>query len=144
MMRVCCVSLLVLAGCGSLRPFPLAEPMTSDPDMQPFAPMPAKYFSPLIWDGADNLVFRPISNFFAVDPARASKNVNAFDEVPASSWFTPRLGARAMTPDEIALGPCEGAPPLDPAGPWTVTGGKPDTVAERDMAGEARDLDGEA
>ncbi len=125
-MKLLMLMLPLLAACGSLRPFPLAEPMTSDPDMQPFAPMPAKYFSPLVWDAADNLVFRPISNFFAVDPARASKNVNAFDEVPASSWFTPRLGQRTLTPDEVALGPCEGAPPLDPAAPWTVTGGKPD------------------
>lgn len=126
-MRWILVLALLLSACGtSLRRFPHAEPMREDPDKQPFAPTPEKYFSPFIWDGADNLVFRPVANFFAVDPAGKAVNVNALDEVPASSWFTPRLGARELTLEEIAAGPCNGAPPIDPAGPWSVTGGKPD------------------
>ena len=34
-------------------------------------------------------------------------NVNSIDEVPDSSWFTNRIGARAMTPGEIARGPIQ-------------------------------------
>jgi hypothetical protein len=30
---------------------------------------------------------RPISDFWAVDPAGESINVNSLDEVPDSSWF---------------------------------------------------------
>jgi len=118
---------LAATACGTtLRRFPDAPPMSEDADKQPFGPMPEKYYSPFIWDGADNLVFRPVANFFAVDPAGRAVDVNALDEVPASSWFTPRLGAVALTPDDVAEGPCKGAPPIDPAGPWEVTGGKPD------------------
>ncbi len=32
-------------------------------------------------------------------------NVNTIDEVPDSSWFTNRIGARPLTADEIARGP---------------------------------------
>lgn len=117
-----------LGGCSTFRAFPNAAPMAADDDRQPFGPKPETYFSPFAWDGADNSVFRPLSNLLAVDPAGAAINVNALDEVPDSSWFTNRigLGDGAITPEIIALGPCQGAPPLDPAGPWTVTGGKPD------------------
>jgi len=119
---------LLASGCAELRPFPNADPMAVDDDRQPFSPRPEKYFSPFVWDGADNSVFRPIANFFAVDPAGPAINVNALDEVPDSSWWTNRvgLGDGAITPERLAIGPCEGAPPLDPAGPWTVVAGKPD------------------
>ncbi|MCB9737377.1 MAG: hypothetical protein H6745_32765 [Deltaproteobacteria bacterium] len=125
-------ALLVVAaavsGCSTFRAFPNQAPMAVDDDRQPFGPKPETYFSPFVWDGADNSVFRPLSNLLAVDPAGAAINVNAVDEVPDSSWFTNRigLGDGAITPERLAVGPCEGAPPADPAGPWTVTGGKPD------------------
>jgi hypothetical protein len=40
-----------------------------------------------------------------------SVNVNSIDEVPDSSWFTNRIGQRAMSLDEIARGPNSGEPP---------------------------------
>jgi hypothetical protein len=102
--------------------------MAVDDDQQPFAPRPATYFSPFIWDGVDNSFFRPLSNLLAVDPAGEAVNVNALDEVADSSWWTNRVGRHdgAITPEVLAVGPCEGAPDLDPRGPWTVVGGKPD------------------
>ena len=45
-------------------------------------------------------------------------NVNSIDEVPDSSWFSNRIGARPVTPDEIARGPVV-APPPDPS-QWTI------------------------
>ena len=124
-------SLLAVAaaapGCvHSLRRFPLQQPMVQDPDQQPFEPAPDEYFSPFAWDGLDQMVFRPLANFFAVDPAGPAVNVNAVDEIPNSSWFTNRLGTRTLTPEEVAAGPCTGQALLDPeVGPWTVTGAKP-------------------
>ena len=53
-------------------------------------------------------------------------NVNAFDEVPDSSWFTNRLGATPLTPAELMRGPCA-EHQLDPAmpdGSWVVDKGK--------------------
>lgn len=47
-----------------------------------------------------------------------AKNVNTIDEVPDSSWFTNRIGARALTIDELVRGPND-APAPDPAS-WTV------------------------
>ncbi len=119
-----CVALLLSACGGTLRSFPLEEPMWRDPDRRPFEGTPEDYFSPLAWDGADQTIFRPISRFFAVDPAGESINVNAVDEVADSSWFHNRIGHRAMTPTEVARGSCR-TTDTAPVEPWTVTGAKP-------------------
>jgi hypothetical protein len=114
-----------LTGCSTgLRPFPLKDPVWKDQDARPFDEEPEEYFSSFLWDGADQMVFRPITRFWAVDPSGEAKNVNALDEVPDSSWFINRIGQRPMTPEELANGPCR-TPPLDPKGPWTATAAKP-------------------
>ena len=80
--RVRAALLLLLCACGggaALRPFPLKEPLQQDPDQRPFAPKPEAYYSPFAWDGADNLLFRPVSQFFKVDPGGEALNVNALD-----------------------------------------------------------------
>jgi hypothetical protein len=118
---------LVLAGCASQPRFPLREPITHDDDERPFAEAPPTYVSPFAWDGANQLVFRPVSRFFAVDPAGPAVDVNALDEVPDSSWFANRLGAHPMTPEEIAKGPCADGKTLDTNGPdgsWIIDQGK--------------------
>ena len=46
-------------------------------------------------------------------------NVNTVDEVPDSSWFTNRIGSRAVTAEELVRGPVAGPAP-DPA-KWTIT-----------------------
>ena len=51
-----------------------------------------------------------------------AQNVNTVDEVPDSSWYTNRVGSRAVAPDEVACGSCDGAGPAD--GAWTVSEGK--------------------
>ena len=43
-----------------------------------------------------------------------AKNINTIDEVPDSSWFTDRIGARTITNEELVRGPNAGAPP-DPS-----------------------------
>jgi hypothetical protein len=111
--------------CGAgLQKVPLQEPVWLDPDQRPFRNEPAEYFSPFGWDAADQTIFRPVARFFAVDPAGESVNVNALDEVPDSSWFRNRLSRYPMSPAQVAQGPCRG-PSLDPSGPWTVIGAKP-------------------
>jgi hypothetical protein len=47
-----------------------------------------------------------------------AKNINTIDEVPDSSWFTNRIGTRAITTDEITRGANVGEPP-DPS-KWVV------------------------
>jgi len=112
--------------CASTPRFPLRAPLSKDDDERPFAKAPPEYISPFAWDGANQLFFRPVSRFFAVDPAGPATNVNALDEVPDSSWFQNRIGAHEMTPDEIVTGPC-GSRVLDPNGAdgsWIVDKGK--------------------
>ncbi len=111
--------------CGAgLQKYPLRDPVWLDPDQRSFRAEPEEYFSPFAWDAANQTIFRPISRFFAVDPAGESINVNALDEVPDSSWFRNRLSRYPMSPAQVAQGPCRG-PSIDPSGPWTVTGAKP-------------------
>ncbi|RYZ07712.1 MAG: hypothetical protein EOO73_10270 [Myxococcales bacterium] len=117
---------LALVGCASSARFPLKAPLTRDADDAPFAAAPEEYYSPFAWDGANYMVFHPISRFFAVDPAGAATNVNALDEVPDSSWFENRLGVRRMTAEEVTRGACDDAvlDPNAPDGTWTIDKGK--------------------
>src|SRR5262245_46158347 len=61
----------------------------------------------------------------SVEAGRA-RNVNTVDEVPDSSWYSNRAGARALTPDDVFKGPdtTDGPAP----GTWTVTSSKSDGV----------------
>jgi hypothetical protein len=97
-----------------------------DDDERPFAPAPEEYVSPFAWDATNQTIFRPIARFFAVDPARPAVNVNAYDEVPDSSWFTNRLGRTALSPHEVELGACseQRLDPNMPDGSWTIDKGK--------------------
>src|SRR6185369_1971044 len=117
---------LMLAACASPARFPLREALRKDDDARPFAPAPEEYVSPFAWDAANQTLFRPISRFFAVDPAELAANVNAFDEVPDSSWFTNRLGAAPLTPEELVRGSCaeHQLDPSMPDGAWVVDKGK--------------------
>jgi hypothetical protein len=69
--------------------------------------------------------------------SKRAQNLNTVDEVPDSSWFTNRLGSRAMSLDEIVRGADRGA---GPSGRWEVTGRKSEGVTPgltiRDDTGE--------
>jgi hypothetical protein len=133
-------------GCGSgpAPRFPLREPMMHDTDLAAVdapcrvaptrndphhvACAPEPYESPFYWDGADNLVFRGLSEGLGIVRSGEAVNVNSLDEVPDSAWFTNRIGVHSMTPEEVARGACAPAQLLDPAhaadGSWVVDKGK--------------------
>lgn len=132
-----------LAGCaGEPRRFPLRAPLWVDDDLRPVSVpcrpgpddptelhcRPVDYVSPFLWDVADNTIFGPVSRLFAADYGVPSQNVNAFDEVPDSSWFTNRIGLRALSPSDVLSAGC-GSRPIDPngfePGSWVVDMGKP-------------------
>ena len=118
---------IALSACAGTARFPLQEPLRHDNDERAFAVAPEEYYSPFAWDGGNQMVFRPISRFFAVDPAGPAVNVNALDEVPDSSWFENRLGRRKMTPEEVARGYCPEGKELSadlPDGAWLIDHGK--------------------
>lgn len=89
---------------------------------------PEEYVSPFAWDVADKTLFRPLTQVFSADVGFGSKNVNAFDEVPNSSWFENRLGMFPMSPEDVLRGSC-GKNLIDPEGSadgtWLVDMGKP-------------------
>jgi len=136
---------LLLACSGAERRFPLRDPLWQDTDQQPVsvdcAPRPTDqdqkhracapdpYVSPLAWDAADNSLFRPFAQLWAVDPGRPAVNVNAFDEVPDSAWFSNRIGKKKPSRAELLQGACSDTDLLDGAtaapGSWVIDQGKP-------------------
>jgi len=82
-----------------------------------------------------DLAYNVISGF-AVPVRGRARNVNTVDEVPDSPWFTNRIGTRAITPREMAIGPDTTAGPA--AGVWTVTSSKSDGVTPGFTVRDAR------
>lgn len=131
---------LTLGSCAGVDArFALREPLRHDTDLRPFkAPCrredgeircaPEEYVSPLVWDGADNMVFRPLAESFAVEGAREAVNANSVDEVADSAWFTARLGARPFGVAELRRGACTAEQLLNPdgaaPGSWLIDQGK--------------------
>ena len=135
------VTVTALAACAHDDPrrFALRAPVLRDQDLDPVVIAckaekgdpekcaPEIYESSFAWDAADNSLFRPASDFFLVKRAGAAHNVNAFDEVPDSGWFTNRIGTRSMTPEEVFDGFYKPGPMLDgnlPDGSWLIDHGK--------------------
>ncbi len=115
----------LVASCASdPRRFALADPVWEDADRNHVPETPSKYWSGLMADGADMMVFYPLVEATWLPLAGEAVNVNSMDEVPNSSWFTNRIGQHPMTAEEAASGPCTG-PGLQPKGPWTVVAAKP-------------------
>ena len=63
-------------------------------------------------------MYELMANLFATSRYQPTglraKNINTIDEVPDSSWFTNRVGARQVSIDDLVRGPNAGAPP-DPS-----------------------------
>lgn len=121
------LALVFFAACASdLRRFPLADPLWADTDRVHVPNRPAKYYSGLLADGADQMFFRPLAELWTFPRVGEATNVNAVDEVPDSAWFQNRIGLFSLTPDEVAKAACGDIPPLSPdTGPWLVTAAKP-------------------
>lgn len=123
---------LVLGCAAAPRParFHDRPPVERSDDRRPIARPAERVFDPLPYM-TDALVFDPIVR--AIDPPRRrpAEDTNALDEVPASTWFEDRIGARAVSPAEAARGPDTLGPPV---APFTVTrpkrgGGNPGFIA---------------
>lgn len=129
--RIAIAAALVAAGCahGDAR-FPLRDPVWRDGDLRPVyvrcherpkdedphhvscAPEPTE--APIYWDGADNMVFRPLSESLGIVTSGEAVDVNSMDEVPDSSWFTNRLGVRPVTAEQLRRNACSPDQLLDP------------------------------
>ncbi|HMJ10995.1 MAG TPA: hypothetical protein VK524_06285 [Polyangiaceae bacterium] len=127
-----------------MRRYPLKAPLWEDKDARPFhaecrpdpdeddpghvACTPEPYESPLAWDAVDNTIFRPFARIWAVDPGGEAVNVNAFDEVPNSTWFENRMLQAALSAGDVTRGSCKEAALSDEGaadGSWLIDQGKP-------------------
>jgi hypothetical protein len=71
----------------------------------------------------DGVIQRRLDRGLELRRARRALGVNALDEVPDSTWFTHRIDARPMSPDEIRAGPLTADSP-ELHLPWTVRSSK--------------------
>ena len=109
------------------------DPIAHEPD-----PQDASGVQPwdidLIWDLSYNTFARPGDP----TPNVRARSINTIDEVPDSSWFTNRILARSVSPDEAARGPLTGDGPAP--GRWEVVARKSAGVAPgftvRDQRGD--------
>jgi hypothetical protein len=131
---------LALGACAHSDPrrYGLRSPVTRDQDLDLISldckgkdankiPCLEMYESSFVWDGADNELFRPLSEGLSLKSVGFARNVNAFDEVPDSSWFTNRIGAKGMTEQEVFDGYCIPGKYLNPNlpdGSWLIDHGK--------------------
>jgi hypothetical protein len=91
-------------------------------DDDPIAREPETQDASGVQDRKIDLIFDLTANLFG-QPGDTSENVrargiNTIDEIPDSSWFTNRILARAVSPEEAARGPLAGSGPAP--GPWTL------------------------
>jgi len=79
--------------------------------------MDALLFDPLahVFDVPDKVLLIP--GAFGAHTPREAVDVNAYDEVPNSSWFTNRNHVRAVPVAELRQGPDSA---VVPAKPWTI------------------------
>ena len=113
------VAVLAMAGAGLLAGqertaprFYSDDPIARFPETQDASKAQPRELS-LTYDAIINLFGKP-----GTQRVERAASVNTIDEVPDSSWFTNRLGTRAMTADEIVRGPNDDRGPAP--GAWTV------------------------
>ncbi|HEY0252066.1 MAG TPA: hypothetical protein VGC41_11095, partial [Kofleriaceae bacterium] len=104
--------------------------VTQIDDARPIKPPSEReYYSELAL--ADATFFRPTVDALDPIPGGLAGDVNALDEVPNSSWFTNRIGAREISVDEAVKAADTKGPPQ---GPYTIVhakagGGNPGFIA---------------
>jgi hypothetical protein len=84
-------------------------------------PFPAERFYKSLYI-FDSSIERRTTRAMRLPSEGRALGVNAIDEVPNSTWFTNRIGTRALSPDEIAIGPITEGP--EQHLPWTIVSTK--------------------
>lgn len=118
----------VLAGCVSASSVPPvrfanAHPVMVVDDRREVPRPPAERgYKPWLYY-FDGIVVKPVDEALSVPRRQRAEGINALDEVPDSTWFTNRIGVRAMSPAEVRRGPEEVGSP-EPHKPWTITTSK--------------------
>ena len=127
---MCCAIVIgsLLLGCGTSRELLLAGRVYEFPDRKPIPEPPAHEPNPY-FDFIDNSIFEQVEAWFDIPrhvrwlagTPKQAVNIDAFDEVGNSSWFTNR--ALTLTQEEALRGPDTVDGP-DQSRPWRVAGVK--------------------
>jgi hypothetical protein len=108
------------------------DPVWQEPDTQDASGVQPRDIS-LLYDSLEKLFTDPGDP----TPNVRAQNVNTLDEVPDSSWFTNRAGARPLSVEEVTRGPNTTSGPAE--GAWLIIAAKADGVTPgftiRDTAG---------
>ena len=134
------ISAVTIAAIAAIRPVTATTPRfyVDDPIVREPEPQDAGGAAPSRLD----LMYELTYNLFALPRHKPSgvraRNINTIDEVPDSSWFTNRIGTRALSIDDLVRGPVSGPPP-DPSR-WTIsrqkTSGSHPGITARDASGQ--------
>jgi len=90
-----------------------ADPVRRFNDRRPI-PVPESSYGDRLSFYASSRPSKPQAMDLKISSGEGARDINAWDDVPASSWFTPRLGYREISPDELVKGPAEFGPPQLP------------------------------
>lgn len=105
---------MLVSGCsGSGWRFADAPPVTRYDDMRPVPVPEGNRFHKYYYE-YNALLQRPVVKGLEVTRRKPAGDVNSLDEVPASSWYTPRLGYKEITPQQLLAGPQIIGPPQLP------------------------------
>jgi len=114
------VVLALAAGPAAAQKFLPDDPLARDRDDLHVPAAPAEIELSSGWDVIENTFLRRSPRRGRI---KSAANVNTLGEVPDSSWWENRIGARPLSIAELARGPNLGEGP-DVAGTWTVLRGK--------------------
>jgi hypothetical protein len=135
-LRMVLIALLISACSSQTYRFTDADPVKRDNDTRP-VPVPEATRFERVKFGGEAMLRRPISEGLHFSGNRPAMDVNSIDDVPVSSWFTPRLGYVDISPEELLRGPEEVGPPQLPitVSKAKVGGGNPGFII-KDNRGE--------
>ena len=107
-------AILGIAGCASQSfRFTDSEPVRYFNDIHPIPSPKSLHYNRFDYY-ANVLPTLPEVRRLEVPRNQNARDVNSMDEVPASSWYIPRLGYDPITPEELLAGPTEFGPPHPP------------------------------
>ena len=112
---------LLVGGCGFEGTFK-DQPIVWRVDDQKDIPEPEGADFHYVASALDWYALRRLNRTLELRDSEAAHNVNAFDEVPDSSWFTNRIGVRELSRAQVAQGTSNAGPPSPPL---VVLSGKP-------------------
>lgn len=121
------ISLFALAACSSATlpsvRFVNAPPVLIVNDRTPVAKVPKERTFVRFLYNFEGQFLRPLTRALDFERQKRALGVNAIDEVPNSTWFTNRIGMRAVSPDELRNPPGAIGSPEDHK-PWTIVSSK--------------------